>query len=302
MEYILYCDESSSDGPKYSDFFGGCIINSVDLKNVENALNAKKDELNLHGEIKWTKVTAQYLEKYIAMVDLFFDFIRDGKVKVRIMFRNNEDRPSNYHDRHSNDDKYFKLYYQFLKNAFGLKNIPAELGDVYIRVYLDQLPDTKEKCDAFKAFVRNLPNIRDFENVRERIHIRDGDVVDVCSHKHILLQCTDIVLGAMYFRLNDLHLEKPENSRTRGNVQLQKKSCTSTLTPESVSCFRALTLVCQRGIEATRILNGSCRINIGSLYLDKRNVPPSLHQYPTYKRKASGKAGRFQHSICRKNK
>ena len=87
-----------------------------------------------------------------------------------------------------------------------------------------------------------------------------------------------------------------------GNVQLQKKSCTSTLTPESVSCFRALTLVCQRGIEATRILNGSCRINIGSLYLDKRNVPPSLHQYPTYKRKASGKAGRYQHSICRKNK
>jgi len=223
MEYILYCDESSSDGPKYSDFFGGWIINSVDLKNVENALNAKKDELNLHGEIKWTKVTAQYLEKYIAMVDLFFDFIRDGKVKVRIMFRNNEDRPSNYHDRHSNDDKYFKLYYQFLKNAFGLKNIPAELGDVYIRVYLDQLPDTKEKCDAFKAFVRNLPNIRDFENVRERIHIRDGDVVDVCSHKHILLQCTDIVLGAMYFRLNDLHLEKPENSRTRGKRTIAKE-------------------------------------------------------------------------------
>ena len=31
------------------------------------------------------------------------------------------------------------------ENAFGLKNIPAELGDVYIRVYLDQLPDTKEK-------------------------------------------------------------------------------------------------------------------------------------------------------------
>ena len=157
------------------------------------------------------------------MVDLFFDFIRDGKVKVRIMFRNNEDRPSNYHDRHSNDDKYFKLYYQFLKNAFGLKNIPAELGDVYIRVYLDQLPDTKEKCDAFKAFVRNLPNIRDFENVRERIHIRDGDVVDVCSHKHILLQCTDIVLGAMYFRLNDLHLEKPENSRTRGKRTIAKE-------------------------------------------------------------------------------
>ena len=63
MEYILYCDESSSDGPKYSDFFGGCIINSVYLKTVEESLRAKKDELNLNGEIKWTKVTAQYLEK-----------------------------------------------------------------------------------------------------------------------------------------------------------------------------------------------------------------------------------------------
>ena len=71
MEYILYCDESSSDGSKYSDFFGGCIINSAHLKSVEDALNAKKEELDLHGEIKWTKVTGQYLEKYIAVIDMF---------------------------------------------------------------------------------------------------------------------------------------------------------------------------------------------------------------------------------------
>ena len=105
MEYILYCDESSSDGPKYSDFFGGCIIDSACLKSVEDALNAKKEELNLHGEIKWTKVTGQYLEKYIAVIDMFFDFVKSGKIKVRIMFRDNEDRPSNYNDRHSNDNK-----------------------------------------------------------------------------------------------------------------------------------------------------------------------------------------------------
>lgn len=42
MEYILYCDESSSDGPMYSDFFGGCIVNSIHLKAVEDALNVKK--------------------------------------------------------------------------------------------------------------------------------------------------------------------------------------------------------------------------------------------------------------------
>ena len=223
MEYILYCDESSSDGPMYSDFFGGCIVNSIHLKAVEDALNVKKEELNLHGEIKWTKVTEQYLEKYIEIIDLFFDFIKSGKIKVRVMFRNNKDIPSNYHDRHSNDNKYFKLYYQFLKNAFGLKSIPEEEGPVYVRIYLDQLPDTKEKCEEFKIFVRNIPNIRDFSDVHERLHIREGDVADVCSHKHVLLQCTDIVLGAMYFRLNKLHLAKPEGKRIRGKRTLAKE-------------------------------------------------------------------------------
>jgi len=91
MEYIIYCDESGSEGPKYSDFFGGCIINSRDVNVISEALNAKKKELALKGEIKWTKVTAQYLDRYIQIIDLFFDFIRDGKIKMRVMFRKNED-------------------------------------------------------------------------------------------------------------------------------------------------------------------------------------------------------------------
>ena len=216
MEYILYCDESCSDGPKFSDFFGGCLISSKDFIPVTSALEEKKRELNLFGEIKWTKVTERYLDKYKQIMDLFFSYVREGKIKVRIMYRDNNDRPSNYHERHSNDDKYFKLYYQFLKNAFGLKYIPTDLGDVYLRIYLDQLPDTKEKSSRFKEYVRNIPNIKDFQEVRGRLHIREGDVAEVCSHDHVLLQCTDIVLGAMYFRLNDLHQEKPVGSRTRG--------------------------------------------------------------------------------------
>jgi hypothetical protein len=222
MEYILYCDESGGEGLRYSDFFGGCIINSADLHTVEDALNRRKAALNLHGEIKWTKVTAQYLEKYITMVDMFFDFIKDGKIKVRIMFRQNENKPPDGRDRHTYDDKYFRLYYQFLKDAFGLKHIPADNGDVYLRIYLDQLPDTKAKCEKFKVLLKDIPNIPEFSSVYPRLHIRDGDVADVCSHKHILLQGTDIVLGAMYFRLNGLHLERPEGSRTRGKRTVAK--------------------------------------------------------------------------------
>lgn len=74
MTYFLYCDESSDKGVKYGDFFGGCIIKSSDLYEVETALNQKKQQLNLTGEIKWTKVSVNYLEKYMDIIDLFFFF------------------------------------------------------------------------------------------------------------------------------------------------------------------------------------------------------------------------------------
>lgn len=56
MEYILYCDESSSKGEYFSDFFGGCIISANRQKLVEKALNEKKSELNINAEVKWTKI------------------------------------------------------------------------------------------------------------------------------------------------------------------------------------------------------------------------------------------------------
>lgn len=65
MAYILYCDESSDKGIKYSDFFGGCMIDSKDQYELTRALEKKKEDLNLKAEIKWTKVTENYLNKYI---------------------------------------------------------------------------------------------------------------------------------------------------------------------------------------------------------------------------------------------
>ena len=223
MEYIIYCDESGSKGPKYSDFFGGCIVNSKDERSVIDALKARKDQLNLRGEIKWVKVTEQYLDRYIEMMDLFFTFIRDGKVKMRIMFRRNEDLPSSGVAHHSNDEKYFKLYYQFIKHGFGLRKISSREEPVYVRIYFDQLPDKKEKCDRFKRFIRELPNISDYHDVQNQLYIREGDVTEVRSHDHVLLQCVDIVLGAMYFRLNELHKERPAGSHKRGKRTIAKE-------------------------------------------------------------------------------
>ena len=65
MEYIIYCDESVTDGKYYSDFFGGVLVRSGDFDEIKDTLEAKKQELNLLNEIKWSRVTENYLDKYI---------------------------------------------------------------------------------------------------------------------------------------------------------------------------------------------------------------------------------------------
>ena len=113
MEYILYCDESVSKERKYGDFFGGCIVNSKYLRLVVKSIEQCKIQNNLNAEIKWTKVTEQYLEKYIQIMNLFFSFVAEGKIKVRIMFRKMENQYVGF----SKNEKYFKLYYQFIKKV-----------------------------------------------------------------------------------------------------------------------------------------------------------------------------------------
>lgn len=218
MEYILYCDESSQSGDKYGDFFGGCLVSSVDLPIIVSALEKCKTEENLFGEIKWTKLTAKYLQKYIHVIDIFFDYMAQGKIKMRVMFRDINDQPST---QYSSDEKYFKLYYQFIKHAFGFMHIPPELGHVYTRIYVDKLPDTVEKCRKFKQVVLAMPHTKDFAH--SNFDIRPDDIAEIISHDHVLLQCVDIVLGAMYFRLNDLHLAKPEGQETRGKRTIAKE-------------------------------------------------------------------------------
>ena len=219
MAYIIYCDESSDKGEKYCDFFGGCMINSADQHELTVTLEQKKKELHLEQEVKWTKVTENYLSKYTELIDLFFDFVQAGRIKVRIMFRAKTDAPANMGNI-SVDDKYFKLYYQFLKHSFGLMHIPVESTPVNLIIFLDTLPDKHGKRDEFKAFLANMPNSRDFRGVD--IRIRSRDIIEVDSRDHVLLQCTDIILGSMQFKLNGLNLLKPEGKNRRGKRTIAK--------------------------------------------------------------------------------
>ena len=220
-EYILFCDESDKEGKFYSNFYGGLIVGASQFERVTRRLEQKKHELNLYHEVKWERVTEQYLAKYIELIRCFFEEIAQRNIKVRIMFRQNAHKPRGL--RYDQIEmQYYMLYYQFIKHAFGIKHIPPRQEGTRLRLYFDQFPDTGEKVERFKGFLLGLAKSVEFRSAK--VTIAKEDIAEVRSSEHVLLQCVDIVLGAMTFRLNNKHKEIPPGKKRRGKRTRAKET------------------------------------------------------------------------------
>ena len=81
----LYCDESRQDlfynkeaisnTNKYI-FIGGVMINRDDRLEIKNKINdlKKKYNLNIKTELKWNRVTKNYLNLYKEMIDIYVTY------------------------------------------------------------------------------------------------------------------------------------------------------------------------------------------------------------------------------------
>lgn len=219
-EYILLCDESEKHGPHYCNFYAGALVGASEYEAITMRLNAVKQGENMHAEVKWQKVTDQYLSKYEALMRAFFQEVRHGGVRVRIMFRQSALEPSGLTSEQIGSS-YYRLYYQFIKHAFGIQFAPRREEGTWLRLYFDQFPDTGEQVEQFKGFIHALEQTRAFRQANMRI--RFDDITEVKSHEHVVLQCLDVVLGAMQFRLNDKHMAKRADSHRRGRRTIAKE-------------------------------------------------------------------------------
>lgn len=147
-----------------------------------------------------------------------------NKVKMRIMFQQNSvsDKVTSNFTKEEHEESYFKLYYQFIKHAFGLKYSNKLGEEINIRLFFDQFPDKKEKIERFKEFIYRLQFSDDFMDAN--LKIRYDDIVEVVSHDHVILQCADIVTGAIFFKLNKLNLEKNPETNRRGKRTIAKEN------------------------------------------------------------------------------
>lgn len=219
-EFVVYTDESDKDGKYFSNFYGGALVRSTDLREVIERLEASKRRLNLFQEVKWQKVTANYLQKYVELMGEFFDLVAADKIKVRIMFTQNRFVPKGLTPEQRRIG-YYLLYFQFLKHAFGLPFANRVSSPISVRLNLDQLPNNREQNATFKGYVLGLnlnPRFR-----AARVGFRADQIAEVRSHDHVLMQCLDVALGAICFRLNDKHKDKPAGERIRGKKTIAKE-------------------------------------------------------------------------------
>lgn len=220
-EYNIYCDESVGKGKYYSNFFGGAMVQSSKYEIIKKALDTRKQELNLTKEMKWKKVTAAYLSKYIEMMNVFFSFVKEKNIKVRIMFQSNDQMPSHL-VKEKNENRYYILYYQFVKHAFGLiHHNNTENNTTYLRLYFDEIPYPLEKKVIFKSHIFSLQRNAKFR--KAGIKIRLDDIAEIDSKKHSIQQCLDVILGSIAFMLNKKNQDVQEGANERGSRTVAKE-------------------------------------------------------------------------------
>jgi hypothetical protein len=154
----------------------------------------------LNREIKWEKVTANYLEKYKEFISYYFTFVATSRLRVRLMFTQNIHVPKGL-TREQVDERYLRLYYQFYKHAFGIKYCnPNSLDRVYFHIFPDQLPESTKKIESFKSRVSNIPDAHDMRGIN--VYIPKRHINDIDSSDHVILQGLDIILGSVCAQLN----------------------------------------------------------------------------------------------------
>lgn len=220
MEYHIWCDESDKEGEFYTNFYGGILIESKNLKEVLSMMQFIVKELDITEEIKWQKVNAFTYDKYIKLVDFIFELLSNDLIKIRIFFKNKQYVPIGL-TKEQTKAEYPILYYQFIKHGFGLQYANEDRGEVFLKIHLDNMPLKGEDKKIFLGCLYRLNNDADMQ--KANIHIRVGDIFEVDSKSHIPLQCMDLILGAICFRLNNKHKEKSDTTGKRGKRTIIKE-------------------------------------------------------------------------------
>jgi hypothetical protein len=203
--FVVYADESNTHDRTlaHRQFYGGCLLRAEDRDTIAGELESATRGLGILGEMKWRKVRPYNADRVLRVVNTFFDMVEDRRVRFRVMWLPHPMETELMGSRYG-DYGYYLLYYFFLVAGFGLPRHDED-GEVLVEFFPDTLPDEPEKK---RRFVELLMEAGCSVRYGGRAPFRVVRVADVDSKKHVLMQCCDVVIGAMAFLMNGRHLER----------------------------------------------------------------------------------------------
>lgn len=190
MENInLYCDESNhlrhNDNKIMTLGYISCTASKVKEANINIRLIKEKHGLNRNCEIKWTKVSKSKMDLYRELIEYFF---ANDSMQFRCVVADKEGLDyERFQINH--DDWYYRMYYLLLGKSLMETN---QYG-----IYID-IKDTcsNEKVEKLKNVLNN--SYYDFSSAMIK------KIQQVRSHEIEILQLTDLLIGAIGYRNNDL--------------------------------------------------------------------------------------------------
>lgn len=190
----VYGDESRQTGAKYM------VLGAVwlDSAGEEALIKDCTDFRNLTGmrhQLKWTKVSDQKLNEYKKFIDIFFRHNRLHHVAFRCVVIDTHQLDHKTFNRGDEELGFYKLYYQLL-----LHNMRP--GNRYLIMLDDRRTRKKTRLSTLKIVLNR--------GIRKKFNI-DYDIVRNVEPRECedlnQLQMVDILIGAIGYRLNGLHLK-----------------------------------------------------------------------------------------------
>lgn len=192
----IYCDESChlmNDGFN-SMVLGSLIIPYEKVETISEKIKSYKflHNMNVHNELKWTKVSNNHIDLYLDIVKLF---LSDNDIKFRCVVV--PDKSKLKHDQYyrTHDNFYYVMYYYGLK--FVIKN--KRRYNIYFD-YKDSHQNTE--LEKLKVFLHNDTHVP----------LSDLKLQPVLSFESQLIQMCDLLTGAVSYRNRDLCASESKSS------------------------------------------------------------------------------------------
>jgi hypothetical protein len=198
MKFTIICDESSTG--KRHLIIGALILPRTNHVFLIEELKKLKQSLNLRweGEIKWSKVSVRYLEKYKKLIEWFFHHLKANHLTFRAHVIDTHKKEYKEYGDGDKEKSFYKVFFHLLMQSIRRLAVDEDGSKVLILLddkhnrYPFRLPVLKKTLNATLKRDLKLQNI--VANVEPRKS--SGPKVEG------LIQIVDVLIGAIGYVRN----------------------------------------------------------------------------------------------------